>query len=128
MSPPHKLPVWLREVIDDLGIHTRADWALILGTSVDRITRWVEGDVLPTADNLWSIYTLLKYEYPTQAAKALEDWRTLTMNPDGGRSCSPIGEYVLTSHWANLRLAVEVFSFEEQAELLSKFIGEARGR
>jgi hypothetical protein len=141
---PHKIPpapresrislvIWLKYVIQTLGIHSRAEWGTVLGITPQAIGNWLSGEKLPRAESLHGLLsTLEQLRYADRASSALDAWAELATHPlrDVWPSevriadARTLGHYVVTPLWEDLRLAVESQPPDTQTSLLTHCIGE----
>lgn len=120
------LAAWLKYVIDDLQIHTRAEWASILGTREDVVELWIDDKLFITCEALYGILFLLKERYIVEASTALAAWSTLSKtSPDPwfGRS---LADYVVKPMYNKFRMALGVLDPDTQREFLKDAISRIR--
>lgn len=121
---------WLRHVIDDLKIHDRSRWALLVGVSRQAIGNWINGADLPAAARLASILTLLRKHYTDRAGDLLGAWDELlkapmsVVWPSARDSIKSLGHYMASDAREELTIALDLLPPNDQIAVCSRVVRE----
>lgn len=115
------LSSWLGQVIDELKLHSRAEWGEVLGVSEQVIEHWIVDKNLPSADKLRSIVVLLRERYPKHAQRELETWSSLS-EQSLQETAQTLGTYIVQPLWTDLRMAVASLPAHRQEEFLGQLL------
>ncbi len=129
------LTSWLHHVIDELDIHSRANWGHVLGVTEQTIGNWVRGASMPRAEKLRELVVLLRDRYAPRAALALVAWKSLAIlaphaawGADVKTDAHSLADYIIVPLWDDLHLAVDALPHPEQEEVLEDAIESAHRR
>ncbi|MFN0252812.1 MAG: helix-turn-helix domain-containing protein [Kofleriaceae bacterium] len=92
--------VVLRSLLDDHGTMRRAEWAEVLGVSEAAISQWLNDSVIPKAENLRAIMSLLIADrrVPSQALETFESVMrrpSTEVSPNGDRMKPTVSHYLI---------------------------------
>jgi hypothetical protein len=119
---------WIEDLIDGTDLHSREDWALLLGTSVQTLGRWVDRELIPPPEELRRMYLVAFSGTGTSFKMLQKRWREMEKKTllDVAPTHIPehnavLGRYVLGTQWAFIREMMSSLSFKKQEDLLIQF-------
>src|SRR5262245_18015921 len=109
MPTQNTIVAWLRDVIDESGLHTRSEWGQVIGVSPQAQGRWLAGKDLPRPETLRRLISALRDDMSVSGRRAMERWEELSNRSleevcPGARYEAPTMAHLLVEPlWQNLQ-------------------------